>query len=116
MVENEESKPTGEGSEEEIKKEEKEKKGEGSSQSEAPASKEKYSTIEEARNLVKEIKQIKEISDIFGKQIKEYKEMIAEEILRGRGLAGQGNKKETEDEKWAREAKVRYEGTGIDPT
>jgi len=30
--------------------------------------------------------------------------------------AGVTPHKETEDEKWKREAKVRYEGTGMDPT
>jgi len=37
--------------------------------------------------------------------------------LSGRALAGsQPAPKETDDEKWAREAKTRYAGTGIDPT
>lgn len=42
--------------------------------------------------------------------------LAAEEMVGGRASAGQVAEKETEDEKWAREAKVRYEGTGMDPT
>ena len=42
---------------------------------------------------------------------------VNEGILAGRADAGDsGPKKETEDEKYKREAKVRYEGTGMDPT
>jgi len=45
----------------------------------------------------------------------------AEEILRvkevgGGSEAGQIPKAETEDEKWEKDAKKRYEGTGMDPT
>ena len=36
--------------------------------------------------------------------------------LGGRSEAGQTAKKETEDEKWAKDAKERYAGTGMDPT
>lgn len=42
---------------------------------------------------------------------------IADRIMLGGGSeAGQVVKTETADEKWAREAKKRYEGTGMDPT
>lgn len=34
----------------------------------------------------------------------------------GRAEAGQVPKVETEDEKWEKDAKKRYEGTGMDPT
>ena len=40
----------------------------------------------------------------------------AVEILSGTTDAGDTPKEETEDEKWAREAKIRYAGTGMDPT
>jgi hypothetical protein len=48
--------------------------------------------------------------------VKRQERIIAEQRLHGKGVAGQPKKKETEDEKWAREAKERYAGTGIDPT
>ena len=41
---------------------------------------------------------------------------IAEALINGRGYAGQNQKPETVDEKWKREAKERYKGTGYDPT
>jgi hypothetical protein len=37
-------------------------------------------------------------------------------LVNGKSLAGQVIKAETADEKWAREAKERYKGTGLDPT
>ena len=43
--------------------------------------------------------------------------ILAEMRLTGRSSGGSGGgRAETSDEKWAREAKVRYEGTGMDPT
>ncbi len=43
--------------------------------------------------------------------------LAAQNMLGGQSNAGQAPpKKESEDEKWEREAKVRYEGTGLDPT
>ncbi len=41
----------------------------------------------------------------------------ARDAVSGRALAGsQPEPKETDDEKWAREAMIRYAGTGMDPT
>lgn len=43
--------------------------------------------------------------------------LIVQSRLSGRALAGgEPDKPETEDEKWRREAKIRYAGTGMDPT
>ena len=42
--------------------------------------------------------------------------MMLRQALSGNTEAGQSPKKETEDEKWAKGAKERYEGTGMDPT
>jgi len=47
--------------------------------------------------------------------LKKQELLLAEERLQGRAYAGSGVE-ETEDEKWAREAKLRYKGTGMDPT
>lgn len=42
---------------------------------------------------------------------------VSEILLQGRSVAGQAEEpEETADEKWAREAKIRYAGTGMDPT
>lgn len=49
--------------------------------------------------------------------IQKMEELMTEQAFGGRSFGNQGiNKKETEDEKWAREAKLRYAGTGMDPT
>ena len=40
----------------------------------------------------------------------------AKKVSAGYTEAGQKPKVKTEDEKWAEDAKKRYEGTGIDPT
>jgi len=50
------------------------------------------------------------------RNIREQKEMAARDIISGRGRGKEQEKQETEDEKWAREARLRYAGTGLDPT
>lgn len=50
------------------------------------------------------------------KNIKELKEIKSIELLSGKTNTGEVHKEETVDEKWAREAKIRYAGTGMDPT
>ena len=47
---------------------------------------------------------------------KKIEKATAELLVGGRSFAGQQTKQETVDEKWAREAKERYAGTGMDPT
>lgn len=42
--------------------------------------------------------------------------IMAKRALGGETEAGQVPVKKTEDEKWAEDAKERYEGTGLDPT
>jgi len=43
--------------------------------------------------------------------------LLVQARISGRSLAGeQPAPPETEDEKWKREAKIRYAGTGMDPT
>lgn len=42
--------------------------------------------------------------------------LAAKQSLGGGSEGGIRTPKETSDEKWAREAKLRYEGTGMDPT
>ena len=43
--------------------------------------------------------------------------LMVQARLSGRSLAGgEKPKEESADEKWAKEAKERYEGTGMDPT
>ena len=43
-------------------------------------------------------------------------EILAREAVAGRAEGGRKAVKESEDEKYKKEAKVRYEGTGMDPT
>ena len=47
---------------------------------------------------------------------KRIEKATAEMLVNGRSYAGQAPKIETADEKWKREAKERYAGTGMDPT
>lgn len=63
----------------------------------------------------------KKAEEIMQKQeeiLKKNEDAVAKLVLGGRSYAGQTSvtPTETDDEKWAREAKVRYEGTGMDPT
>ena len=50
--------------------------------------------------------------------LKKNEDAVATLVLGGRSYAGQSSIKpvESEDEKWAKDAKKRYEGTGLDPT
>ena len=58
----------------------------------------------------------KEENDLMEKEIEREEDLKARAQVGGKANAGQEEVKETEDEKWAREAKVRYAGTGMDPT
>ena len=63
----------------------------------------------------------KKAEEILQKQeecLKKNEDAVDKLVLGGRSYAGQNSiqPKETDDEKWAREAKVRYAGTGMDPT
>jgi len=71
------------------------------------------SLVEETRQLVK---QLKEENDRKEDLVLREEEAQVKETLGGRSEAGEKPKKETADEKWAREAKERYAGSGLDPT
>ncbi len=72
------------------------------------------SPLEEARALDKSIK---EGSAKIQKLLEKNEKIMADAAISGKGFAGQGAAQiESEDAKWAREAKERYAGTGLDPT
>ena len=68
---------------------------------------------------IKEIKETIEENKKLLEQIIEERRKIerttAEILVNGRSQAGQTVKTETADEKWAREAELRYAGTGMSP-
>jgi len=92
-------------------KEKPQEKAEAEPSTDEPSSK---SVLEEAKETVKEMhKKNKEFEALLDRQEKQF----AENRLEGKGFAAQPPMKEpTEDEKWAKRAKKRYEGTGMDPT
>lgn len=70
--------------------------------------------IEEAKKVLEETKRVLEETK---KERVRIEKATAEMLVNGRSYAGQQTAKpETLDEKWAREAKERYKGTGMDPT
>jgi ATP-dependent Clp protease ATP-binding subunit ClpA len=69
--------------------------------------------VEEAKKVLEESKRILEETK---KERIRIEKATAEMLVNGKSLAGQVIKAETADEKWAREAKERYKGTGLDPT
>jgi hypothetical protein len=71
------------------------------------------SPIDEAKKILEETKKERVLIEAERKRIEK---ATAEMLVGGRTFAGQQKKVETEDEKWAREAKIRYAGTGMDPT
>lgn len=73
------------------------------------------STLIEDANLA--AKRVEEATKALKVQNDRREELMSQAILSGTAEAGgQPEPKETDDEKWAREAKVRYAGTGMDPT
>jgi hypothetical protein len=69
--------------------------------------------IEEAKKVLEESRKI---LDETKKERIRIEKATADSLINGKSQAGQIPKKETEDEKWEREAKLRYAGTGLDPT
>jgi len=98
--------------EEEETKKEQTKTPNGNTDNGVPKEKE-ISPLEEAKRFNKETKKM--LAEMKEERTK-IETAAAEMLVNGRSLAGQVKKAETENEKWAREAKARYAGTGLDPT
>lgn len=81
--------------------------------SEQPTPSQDVSPLEEAKKILAEQKAT---LAAITEERKRVEKATAELLVNGRTFAGQQQKKETDDEKWAREAKIRYAGTGMDPT
>lgn len=77
--------------------------------SESESAKEAAATNAAAKRMEEANKDRKEILD-------REEALRAKKGLGGGSEAGQAKVEETEDEKWAKDAKERYEGTGMDPT
>jgi hypothetical protein len=73
---------------------------------------EEVNPIEEAKKVLEETKKTLEL---ITNERKKIEKATVEMLINGTSRAGQIQKVETQDEKWAREAKIRYEGTGICP-
>jgi hypothetical protein len=71
------------------------------------------SPIEEMRRLTKEMKDSKVIIEA---EIKKLEKIKAESFINGHSRQSAPKVIESVEDKWRREAKVRYEGTGMDPT
>jgi len=76
---------------------------------------------EQKLSFLEEIQQEREKLEKATAEMKEaiskFEEVKAFNIMGGKSLAGQAPpREETPEEKWAREAKIRYAGTGLDPT
>ena len=62
------------------------------------------------------LEELKKANDETEAELLRGEELRAKVTQGGKAAAGQEVVKETEDEKWAKDAKLRYEGTGMDPT
>ena len=71
------------------------------------------SPIEQAHKAAKRLEDANKETERIAKK---NEKILAEIRLSGRSSGGSGSRAETPDEKWAREAKDRYAGTGMDPT
>jgi len=75
--------------------------------------KEEISALEEFRRVNEENKKV--LAELREER-KKMENAAAELLVNGHSFAGQTPKVETADEKWKREARERYAGTGMDPT
>ena len=79
---------------------------------------EKPPKVTEARKINEETAKLNEETAKLNaertKIIEREEKLHAEKMVGGRGEVTQ--KEETDDQKWAKEAKERYDGTGLDPT
>jgi len=73
----------------------------------------KIDDAEKARALDKREKEILEIEKRVDKKIEAGKKLIEQMEVEGRSRVGA---QESEEEKWKRETKAKYAGTGFDPT
>lgn len=71
------------------------------------------SPLEEAKTVLIENRKL---LDALMDERKKIEKAAAEMLMNGRSFGGQTPHAETKEEKWRREAKIRYEGTGMDPT
>jgi hypothetical protein len=71
------------------------------------------SPLEEAKEVLEETKKT---LALISEERKRIEKVAADSLVNGKTFAGQKEKVETADEKWAREAKERYKETGMDPT
>ena len=71
------------------------------------------SPLEEAKTILEENKKL--LSQITEER-KKLEKAGAEMMIAGKSFGGQRKVEESDDEKWKREAKIRYAGTGMDPT
>ena len=71
--------------------------------------------LEAGKILDDKKKALLEIEDRVSKRLKQIEASIKTQEMSGRSISMQ-TKEETPDDKWAREAKIRYAGTGMDPT
>lgn len=78
-----------------------------------PKAKEKMSALDEAKLTLSEIGKAR---DEIREERKKIERAASEMLINGRSFAGQAPQPETADDKWKREAKARYAGTGMDPT
>ena len=80
------------------------------------SSKEEKTVVDDAKTIVKEMKEAnKKKEELLDREekLQAKKETLA--ALGGGSEAGQQKVVETEDEKWAKDAKERYAGTGMSP-
>ena len=91
------------------------KKPEGTTENNDDGSKPKATRLIDDANLA--AKRMEEANKEKKELLDREEELMSQARLSGKSLAGQAAPpEETEDAKWAREAKERYEGTGMDPT
>jgi len=78
--------------------------------------KETTAAVTPVERVTENYEELKAANDKVEAELLRGEELKAKVALGGKSDAGQEPKKESEDEKWEKNAKERYEGTGMDPT
>lgn len=72
--------------------------------------------VDEAQLVMEKRLKLKAENDMLEAEALRGERLRAQLAVAGRSVIAQPTKIETPEEKWRREAKIRYAGTGLDPT
>ena len=89
---------------------------EDSTQPKIPEIQSVNSILEQARQVSEDRAKLKAENDLLEQELARKETLRSQLIIAGKSVMAPPSVQETPEEKWRREAKLRYKGTGLDPT